>query len=456
MKSLQNNYIAYLSCDTDSYTAGNLDVTGVLGIATVSRPLAIILYSRNSSRCAVNKNGVYNPLYTMLDAHSATMVEGQLMKEPGGVPADGVIKTTNNSTGGGGGGGNSQGTTGRSPTTAVAMIILYSITGIITAMFLLIIIVGAIRAHRHPERYGPRNTIGITRQSRAKGIARAMLETLPIVKFGDHEEVKPGQPAGSLDASQNRDIELGTTNTEPDHAQPPSQHPRTSTDEAPPQTHSSGPISDSTQPELVTTESANASPSTSDAIGSSPETNAENGLACSVCTDEFVKGQDVRVLPCNHKFHPECIDPWLLNVSGTCPLCRVDLRPTTSHGENGEGEAGEAHENDSNTGHEEPQASAGTTETSARLGPPSLPVMGEERRGSRQRFSAFVPHVLNRHRMRDATPEERIAALRRYRTARAEQRTGGEPTASEPSHQRNSRWTRVFGNDTSRRGSYAG
>ena len=34
------------------------------------------------------------------------------------------------------------------------------------------------------------------------------------------------------------------------------------------------------------------------------DTNAENGLACSVCTDDFTKGQDVRVLPCNHKFHP--------------------------------------------------------------------------------------------------------------------------------------------------------
>ena len=32
--------------------------------------------------------------------------------------------------------------------------------------------------------------------------------------------------------------------------------------------------------------------------------NAENGLACSVCTDDFTKGQDVRVLPCNHQFHP--------------------------------------------------------------------------------------------------------------------------------------------------------
>jgi hypothetical protein len=28
----------------------------------------------------------------------------------------------------------------------------------------------------------------------------------------------------------------------------------------------------------------------------------------------------VRVLPCQHQFHPPCVDPWLVNVSGTCPL----------------------------------------------------------------------------------------------------------------------------------------
>jgi hypothetical protein len=43
-------------------------------------------------------------------------------------------------------------------------------------------------------------------------------------------------------------------------------------------------------------------------------------LGCSICTEDFEKGQDLRVLPCDHKFHPECVDPWLLNVSGTCPL----------------------------------------------------------------------------------------------------------------------------------------
>jgi hypothetical protein len=26
------------------------------------------------------------------------------------------------------------------------------------------------------------------------------------------------------------------------------------------------------------------------------------------------------VLPCDHKFHPPSIDPWLIGVSGTCPL----------------------------------------------------------------------------------------------------------------------------------------
>ncbi|PMD24326.1 hypothetical protein NA56DRAFT_34295 [Hyaloscypha hepaticicola] len=46
-------------------------------------------------------------------------------------------------------------------------------------------------------------------------------------------------------------------------------------------------------------------------------------LCCSVCTDEFVDGEKVRILPCRHIYHQHCIDPWLLKKSGTCPICRA-------------------------------------------------------------------------------------------------------------------------------------
>ena len=203
---------------------------------------------------------------------------------------------------------NGGGYDGHSPTTAVAMIILYSITGIITALFLIIIIVGAVRAHRHPERYGPRNMLGRPRQSRARGIARAMLETIPIVKFGEKENDKPIQQAS--------DVELGMApgNTPTDPV-PAAEH-RPSAEQ---QAQGAAKDEADTQPEAVTTKTVAATGKLSGG-DTDMEGTAENGLACSVCTDDFAKGQDVRVLPCNHKFHPECIDPWLLNVSGTCPL----------------------------------------------------------------------------------------------------------------------------------------
>lgn len=210
---------------------------------------------------------------------------------------------------------NDTNTLSKSPTTAVAMIILYSITGVITALFLMIIVVGAIRAHRHPERYGPRNVSGRSRQSRAKGIARAVLETLPIVKFGDKDDDKP---------AQSRDVELESAR-QPGHTSPPSLHvPSESIDD---RRVSSDAVDQ--EPELVKTETAgdHFKPRVEE-LGEGK--NPENGLACSVCTDDFVRGQSVRVLPCNHKFHPECIDPWLLNVSGTCPLWYVNRTSLSS------------------------------------------------------------------------------------------------------------------------------
>ncbi|XP_043931061.1 E3 ubiquitin-protein ligase ZSWIM2 [Protopterus annectens] len=44
------------------------------------------------------------------------------------------------------------------------------------------------------------------------------------------------------------------------------------------------------------------------------------GYQCRMCLSIFNISQSVRYLPCNHKFHKECIDPWLLQECNSCPL----------------------------------------------------------------------------------------------------------------------------------------
>ena len=309
--SLRSAQIAYISCEPGDYTSGAMSITQLVDMAANAKPDAIVFYSVYASQCNYTPatSFSYQSFYSMISANSsATVLAGLQQADPAGPQSSLVVDPNSyNANGSGNDDGAGGNVLGKSPTTAVAMIILYSITGIITALFLAIIVVGAIRAHRHPERYGPRRVIGRPRQSRAKGIARAMLETLPIVKFGDREDDKL--------AANMRDVELagtshneGTTGTEETGEQSGPNPPDSAV----------APATDG--PDIVKTEAAEDAVSPAREGVADPTTAANNGLACSVCVDDFVKGQDIRVLPCKHKFHPECIDPWLLNVSGTCPL----------------------------------------------------------------------------------------------------------------------------------------
>ncbi|KAJ5807750.1 hypothetical protein N7474_009019 [Penicillium riverlandense] len=48
---------------------------------------------------------------------------------------------------------------------------------------------------------------------------------------------------------------------------------------------------------------------------------------CAICLDDFVVGEStVRELPCGHIFDPSCIDPFLMENSSLCPLCKKSLR----------------------------------------------------------------------------------------------------------------------------------
>ena len=46
---------------------------------------------------------------------------------------------------------------------------------------------------------------------------------------------------------------------------------------------------------------------------------------CAICLENMPAGTNVRILPCRHVFHHECIDGWMREEKFSCPLCKFDL-----------------------------------------------------------------------------------------------------------------------------------
>ncbi|CAK7330069.1 unnamed protein product [Dovyalis caffra] len=45
---------------------------------------------------------------------------------------------------------------------------------------------------------------------------------------------------------------------------------------------------------------------------------------CSICLESFTEGDELIRLPCEHRFHSACLDPWV-RTCGDCPYCRRDI-----------------------------------------------------------------------------------------------------------------------------------
>lgn len=425
--NLTSHHIAYISCDSTNSTAGYLSsadiLSDVFNSALSADVTAIILYSLTDKYCNItDMSSSYSYVYTMTSPTTSQKLLNMINAATDPIHAEiaradnanGTITTSSS---------NSTSTSSdydTTPTTAVAMIILYSITGVITALFLGIIIIGAVRAHRHPERYGPRAVMGRARQSRAKGLARAMLDTIPIVKFGDHD-----------DAPKSADVELAGHDTA-EEITPAEQVPVIVSPKE--ETHGTEieSVAAESRPRLSTQSARSGIAPAANTTQPSPieePTNVE-APGCSICTEDFQMGEDLRVLPCHHKFHPACIDPWLLNVSGTCPLCRIDLNPQPAETDEGavDGELA-------------PPLEDGAAAITAR----------RPRIGMRQSFLIG----LGMGRVHETSREERLEAIQALRQEQARMRARRVQAAAEEAadeRSRSQRFRERFGIRTSRRG----
>lgn len=307
-----DDVIPYMCCDQVNNSF--IDPNEILNhlMSNSPQPQAILLYSQKGQCCGLaGQNLNFHKLLTMPDNSAASQLGNFTSSAAGTARATitGNFTDMQQEEDGQQTGNNS----------AVAMSILYSITGLITLLFLVIIATGAIRAHRYPERYGPRSGFGgRPRQSRAKGLARAVLETLPIVKFGDAQPTKP-DPNVELDNVPHEPTDTVESYREAPHNG--SARHLSTIPESPVE-----PVNNMEARGALRTSTDASTHSAKDSAGEGPSgahntnTGNDEALGCSICTEDFTLGEDVRVLPCDHKFHPSCVDPWLVNVSGTCPL----------------------------------------------------------------------------------------------------------------------------------------
>lgn len=192
-----------------------------------------------------------------------------------------------------------------------------------------------------------------TAQSRARGLTRAILDTFPVIKFSaqgsppelpkpsgsdssmEMGDLAPGAAAASLPI--NSDMDERNERQRSAFGEDPQGEYAVTADEARP-SHSEGEAQiaeSSTSASHVPRRSTGSSGE--GAAASAPGTSASaaqdaNAVVpaaigretCPICIVDFEEGDDLRVLPCEgkHVFHQQCVDPWLLELSSSCPICR--------------------------------------------------------------------------------------------------------------------------------------
>jgi hypothetical protein len=214
-------------------------------------------------------------------------------------------------------------------------------------------LVQVIRAVRHPERYrATAGSGGGGGPGRGGVLTRAILDTFPLIKFG-----APRADAETQMEAKDQDLEAHGNRPSPmlEMRDIQSDVPATSSagPEPPHAATIAGAENDATWPhsrrahddyddddDLADLPPARPRAGPSSSTATTSVTSAADPLpesigreTCPICIVDFEEGEDVRVLPCEgkHVFHQACVDPWLLELSSSCPICRHGKNTRPSH-----------------------------------------------------------------------------------------------------------------------------
>ncbi|THU54323.1 hypothetical protein C4D60_Mb10t23870 [Musa balbisiana] len=88
-------------------------------------------------------------------------------------------------------------------------------------------------------------------------------------------------------------------------------------------------------------DSHDSAPAQEAAVAAMPTVKIEESLSCPVCQEDFEIGAEAKEMPCKHKFHADCILPWL-TLHSSCPVCRFQMltEESTSSSAGGNGTGG--------------------------------------------------------------------------------------------------------------------
>ena len=199
-------------------------------------------------------------------------------------------------------------------------------------------------------------------QTRAQGLTRAILDTFPVIKFSRLPTTRRDLPSMvAAPVPKPPDVESGSSDNEvamemaelPASGQHPSNSPTTQNSTAAPifsgmnrgfteEGGASSPGAGPSSPRATiaaerqlgqSNAQATADASAPAPVSSSTDANTDSPNVmpeaigretCPICIIDFEEDDDIRVLPCEgrHVFHQACVDPWLLDLSSSCPICR--------------------------------------------------------------------------------------------------------------------------------------